>query len=90
MVREFIGLVSEDEKNSIMTLHEREKALRDLLLIPNITDELYEKIIKDLAETRKNSEEWWRRMANSKMWKSVLDGHWNIDFLTNEIFLISN
>lgn len=90
MIREFVGMVSEEEKCKIMTLHERQAALRELLMTinENTLKGLYEKIVNDLTEVRKKSEVWWREMSLTKKWKSVEGGQWTIDFSTNEIYIL--
>ncbi len=33
---------------------------------------------------------WWTQMSQKYQWKSSENGHWEINFDTNEIYLITN
>ena len=51
--------------------------------------ELYERLITDMGETGIRFQKWWDHMATQYNWESDLDGHWEINFDTCEIFLIT-
>ena len=95
MYKEKVGLVTEEDKNSILLLHERRIALKELLmtldnqsLSENSKNDLYERIVSDTGKTTMVYEKWWADMAHKYNWKSVEGGNWNIDFVTNEIILV--
>lgn len=95
MKKEKVGTVTEEEKKSILMLHERKIALDELVLSLNnpsmtseVRNELYEKITGDMGKTKMGLETWWESMKNKYNWKWVEGGSWNIDFQTNEITLV--
>ncbi|NJK97842.1 MAG: CXXX repeat peptide modification system protein, partial [Bacteroidales bacterium] len=78
MNKEKVGAVTETEKEEIKKIFMRKVALNELLpslgndlLSKTQKDELYEKIIADLAETSSNSEAWWQRKASEYKWKKA-------------------
>ena len=96
MNKELLGLVTEQEKEEIQKLFERKSALQEIipslnsgLLTAEQTDELYEKVIIDMGKTNTNFHQWWNDKAKQYNWKSVENASWNIDFETNEIFLVT-
>lgn len=97
MLTEKVGFVTDGEKEEIQKLHEKRLALKELLLTlcnpalkENEKDALYEKIVKDLGNVNLSCEMWWSKMSKKYVWKSMENGVWNIDFNTNEIFLMNN
>lgn len=90
MEKQLIGQVTTEEKNDIQKLFERRNGLNELAkIITADNTELYEKVVKDLGETSFKFQEWWSLMANKYHWKSTENGNWQIDFETNNIYLIS-
>lgn len=88
-MKKLVGTVTEEEKNEIQTLFERRNGLNELAKILTVADEvLYEKLVKDMGETGMKFQNWWDRMSNQYQWESVVDGNWEIDFSTNEIYLV--
>lgn len=88
-MKKLVGTVTEEEKNEIQTLFERRNGLNELTKILTVADEvLYEKLVKDMGETGMKFQNWWDRMSNQYQWESVVDGNWEIDFSTNEIYLV--
>lgn len=88
-MKKLVGTVTEEEKNEIRTLFERRNGLNELAKILTAADEvLYEKLVKDMGETGMKFQNWWDRMSNQYQWESVTDGNWEIDFNTNEIYLV--
>ncbi len=88
MRKKKVGQVTPDEKNEIQTLFERRNGLNELaniLTAENI--ELYEKLVKDMGETNTKFQNWWNRMSEKYKWESAMDGSWEINFETCEIFL---
>lgn len=84
-----VGQVSEEEKLVIQQLFERRNGLNELAkIVTSNNDELYEKLVKDLGETGTKFQQWWDAMSDKYRWESAPNGHWEIDFSTNEIYLI--
>lgn len=88
-MRKVIGKVTEEEKREIQQLFERQNGLNELAKIVTAdNDALYEKLVKDLGETATNFQDWWNRMSDHYQWESAEDAHWEIDFVTNDIYLV--
>ncbi len=90
MEKKIIGNVSAEERDEIQTLFERRNGLNELAKIVTADNaDLYEKLVKDLGETGTKFQSWWDRMAQKYQWESVEGGHWEINFDTCEICLVS-
>ena len=88
-MKKLVGQVSEEEKNEIQTLFERKNGLAELSKILTAdNDVLYEKLVKDMGETNVRFQKWWDDMGTKYKWESHPDGNWEINFQTNEIFLV--
>ncbi|MCL2650444.1 MAG: CXXX repeat peptide modification system protein [Candidatus Azobacteroides sp.] len=88
-MKKLVGQVSEEEKNEIQALFERKNGLAELskiLTADNIA--LYEKLVKDMGETNTRFQKWWDEMNAKYSWENAENGHWEINFETNEIYLI--
>jgi len=88
-MKKLVGQVSEEEKNEIQTLFERKNGLTELskiLTADNIA--LYEKLVKDMGETNTRFQKWWDEMSAKYTWENSSNGNWEINFQTNEIFLV--
>lgn len=85
-----VGSVTEEEKNAIQRLFERRNGLNELakILTPD-NEALYEKLVKDLGETSTKFQQWWDTMAAKYQWESAEDGSWEINFQTNDIYLVT-
>ena len=83
-----VGQVTVEEKNEILMLFERKNGLSELAKIVKDDDVLYEKMVKDMGATSTKFQQWWDNAAAKYQWESSENGHWEIDFNTNEIFLI--
>lgn len=85
-----INRVTEEERDEIQALFERRNGLNELakILTPE-NDKLYERLVKDMGETGAKFQNWWDRMASKYRWESEEDGHWEINFDTCEILLVS-
>ncbi len=91
MSKRLVGQVTPEEKDEILTLFERRNGLNELAKILTVDNtELYEKVVKDLGETSTKFQSWWKQMAEKYQWESSEDGHWEINFDTCEIYLITN
>ena len=85
-----IGQVTPEEKDEIQRLFERRNGLNELAKILTAENaELYEKLVKDMGETGTKFQQWWDTMAQKYQWESAPDGHWEINFDTCEIFLVT-
>lgn len=82
--------MTEEEKNEILQLFERRNGLNELakILTPD-NDGLYQKLVKDMGETGTKFQNWWDRMATKYQWEAAENGHWEINFDTCEIFLVT-
>lgn len=90
MEKRIICNVSSEERDEIQTLFERRNGLNELAKIVTADNvDLYEKLVKDLGETGTKFQSWWDRMAQKYQWESVEGGHWEINFDTCEIYLVS-
>ena len=84
-----VGQVTPEEKNEIQQLFERRNGLNELAKILKADNvELYEKLVKDMGETSMKFQGWWDRMAQKYKWESAANGNWEINFETNEIYLV--
>lgn len=88
-MKKLIGTVTEEEKKEILALFERRNGLNELAkIITADNDVLYEKLVKDLGETERKFQNWWTCMSEKYQWESHENGHWEIEFSKNEIYLI--
>ena len=90
MTKKVVGQVTEEEKNEIQALFERRNGLNELAkILTSDNAELYERLVKDMAETGTNFQTWWDRMAQKYQWESAEGGNWEINFSTCEILLVT-
>lgn len=90
MTKKLVGQVTVEEKEEILALFERRNGLNELAKILTADNgELYEKLVKDMGETGSKFQSWWDRMSQKYNWESAENGHWEINFDTCEIFLIT-
>lgn len=88
-IKKLIGRVTVQEKNEIQQLFERRNGLNELAKILTADNvDLYEKLVKDLGETGTKFQAWWDRMGAKYQWESIEGGNWEINFQTNDIFLV--
>lgn len=91
MNKKVVGQVTEEEKNEIKTLFERRNGLNELAkILSTDSQELYERLVKDLGETSIKFQRWWDNMSAKYQWEGSENGSWEIDFQTNEIILTTN
>ncbi|MBQ0155921.1 MAG: CXXX repeat peptide modification system protein [Bacteroidales bacterium] len=89
--KKIVGQVTEAEKKEIQSLFERRNALAELAKIVDANnDTMYEKLVKDMGETNTKFQLWWDRMSQTYKWESDANGNWEINFDTNEIYLVCN
>ena len=90
VTRKIVGQVTVEEKNEIQSLFERRNGLNELAKIVTADNtELYEKLVKDMGETGTKFQNWWDRMSQKYQWESSENGHWEINFDTCEITLVT-
>jgi len=90
-MKKLVGQVTEEEKNEIQALFERKNGLAELSKILTADNTvLYEKLVKDMGETGIRFQQWWDTMGAKYTWESAPNGNWEINFQTNEIFLVVN
>lgn len=89
-MKKLIGQVSPLERDEIRTLFERQNGLNELAKILTLENvELYEKLVHDLGETSTKFQSWWDTMASQYQWERSDNGHWEINFDSCEIFLVT-
>lgn len=89
-MKKTIGTVTEQERNDIQSLFERRNGLNELAKILTADNaELYERLVKDLGETGSKFQNWWDTMSQKYRWESDANGHWEINFDTCEIILVT-
>lgn len=89
-MKKVVGKVSFEEKEEILKLFERRNGLLELVKILNVNDnELYDKVVIDIGATNIRFQNWWDEMSKKYSWESAIDGNWEIDFQTCEIFLVT-
>lgn len=90
MNKKLVGHVTPEERTEIQTLFERRNGLNELAKILTTDNaDLYEKLVRDLGETSTKFQDWWDKMAEKYKWESAEGGHWEINFDSREIFLVS-
>jgi len=90
VTKKTVGQVTEEEKNEIQQLFERRNGLNELAKILTADNtELYEKLVKDMGETGTRFQNWWDRMSAKYQWEADENGHWEINFDTCEILLVT-
>lgn len=88
-MKKVVGKVSDLEKQTIQTLFERKNGLNELAKVISLDNpELYERFVKDIGETSTKFQQWWDEMSSKYSWENVDGGNWEIDFNTNEIYLV--
>jgi len=89
-----VGKVSEEEKIELSSLFERLNGIRELIQTYDIEeltkdgDALYEKLVLDTGKTRAKFQQWWDEKAKKYNWEKTDTGKWQINFETNEIYLV--
>lgn len=81
-----VGTVSREEIEKIRKIYFRKTALQELISIVSMdNEELYQKILDDLAVSNIKMSEWWIDISKKKGWEYGTDCSWNIDFRTGAI-----
>lgn len=89
-MNKIIGTVTVTERDEIQALFERRNGLNELakILSPDNND-LYERLVTDMGETGSKFQDWWDRMYQKYNWESDESSHWEINFDTCEIVLVT-
>ncbi|AUN02486.1 CXXX repeat peptide modification system protein [Clostridium botulinum] len=94
MVIKKVGMVTEIEKNEILSIFERRNALKELQMTLEqnsleslIEDTLDHKVRRDLENMEKIFQGWWQDKGEKYQWESIENGEWEINFKTHEIYL---
>ena len=86
--KKLVGKVTPEQKDEIQALFERRNSLKELfLIVPKDNQDLYERVVADMAQTQKKFDQWWSDRAAEYQWEGRENGHWEINFETCEIFL---
>lgn len=87
---EKVGQVTPEERTEVLQLFERKNGLTELAkILTSDNESLYQKLVRDMGETDTKFQNWWNRMATKYQWKSSKNGHWEINFETCEITLVT-
>lgn len=87
-MKKIVGKVTDTERDEIRAIFERRKGLAELAKILTADNsELYERLVKDLADTSTKFQSWWNFMESKYKWESVENGNWTIDFQSCIIYL---
>lgn len=89
-MKQLLGQVSESERDEIRQLFERRNGLNELAKVLTVDkQELYDKLITDLGETSTKFQNWWDIHSLKYQWQSAENGHWEINFASCEIYLVT-
>ena len=86
-MKKLIGQVNSQERDTIQMLFERKSGLAELAkILTSDNEDLYEKLVKDLAETETSFRNWWSSMSVKYAWESADNGSWEIEFSDCNIY----
>ena len=87
--KKLVGKVTPEQRDEIQALFERRNSLKELfLVIPKENQDLYERVVADMAQTQKKFDQWWADRAAEYHWEGRENAHWEINFDTCEIFMV--
>lgn len=84
-----VGEITADECKEIDDLYEKIKALKNLELV-QMSEVLKSKTKQDIQKLQYDFDLWWENKAKKYQWEMINNGHWIVNFSTNEIFLTEN
>jgi len=93
VIKRSVGQVSPEESKKIEGIFERREALKVLaktiakLTLPDRED-LYIRLVDDLAETLLEYQDWWDKMCAKYCFETQPGGHWEIDFESGIVTLV--
>lgn len=87
-MKELVGQVTQEEKETIKGLFERKNGLIELskILMPD-NEILYEKLVNDMGTTSIKFQNWWDEMSGKYGWKAKDGYSWEIDFNNCNIYM---
>lgn len=85
-----VGCVTPEERDTIQALFERRNGLNELAMVLTAdNNELYDRLVRDMGETGTKFQRWWNETSAKYGWESAENGHWEIDFNSCKIFLVT-
>lgn len=91
MTKKIVGQVTSEECKEIQSLFERRNGLAELAkVITADNQEMYEKLVKDMGTTATRFQQWWNAASQKYQWESDVNGSWEIDFDTCDVYLVCN
>jgi CXXX repeat modification system protein len=90
--KKLVGTVTAEERDVIKQLYERKNGLVELFKsITDIdreeTNKLYDKLVRDMADTSAKYQGWFDAMSKKNKWENIPGCNWEINFETREVFL---
>ena len=68
--KKLVGKVTPEQKDEIQALFERRNSLKELfLIVPKDNQDLYERVVADMAQTQKKFDQWWSDRAAEYQWE---------------------
>lgn len=90
MSEKYLGVIDERESAELRKMFMRKNALKELFVtISSSETELYNKLINDIIESNQALNIWWQDVAQKYQWSFGQRDQWRVDFLTREIYIIS-
>jgi len=87
-MKRIVGQVTAEERDMIQALFERRNGLTELAKIVNGDDALYERLVADMGATGTKFQRWWDDMYAKYGWERSVNGNWEIDFDSCNIYLV--
>ena len=88
-MEKIVGNVGKREKNEIIDICEKKMSLDNLVLITKDQDEkLYNKAIDALKDVKQEYDGWWSRMVEKYNFEGDENGHWEVNFQTDQVILV--
>lgn|GEM_PF-6938229 len=78
---DLLGTITQDERDQIKRIYMRKMALVELVSsLGNTNNDLYEKVLADLAQAAESMESWWDAVQSKYGWKVAPGAKWYADF----------
>lgn len=90
--KKLVGTVTAEERDVIRGLFERKNGLIELFksltdIDKEATGKLYDKLVKDMAETSSKYQGWFDTMSKKYKWENIPGFNWEINFDACEVYL---
>ena len=88
-----LGSITSNERDEVQEINNRKHALEELIsTVKDISqnDELYNRIITDIVDTKVKLSEWWLRISSKYEWTFSAEDTWSVDYRTCDVFLIKH